>query len=122
MPKPACTFTAACKAGVALNLATPLTALDWVLNEADLVLLLATNPGFSGQKHLPATAAKTARLCEMLVSAGSAAVIMVDGGIKRKILPGLVEAGAAPLWLATRSSNILKALLQVFDRCAIFDL
>jgi len=94
MPKPACTFTAACKAGVALNLATPLTALDWVLNEADLVLLLATNPGFSGQKHLPATAAKTARLCEMLVSAGSAAVIMVDGGIKRKILPGLVEAGA----------------------------
>ena len=83
-----------CKAGVALNPGTPLSVLEWVLDQVDLVLLLATNPGFSGQKHLPGTTIKTAQLREMLGFAGSAAMIMVDGGINREILPGLVDAGA----------------------------
>jgi ribulose-phosphate 3-epimerase len=83
-----------CKAGVALNPGTPLNVLEWVLDQTDLVLLLSTNPGFSGQKYLPATTRRVACLHEMLETAGSKAIIMVDGGINPELMPELVAAGA----------------------------
>jgi ribulose-phosphate 3-epimerase len=82
-----------CKAGVALNPGTSLYELDWVLDQVDQVLLLATNPGASGQKYLPGTTEKIARLAGLLRDAGSPALIQVDGGINRNTLPEVVQAG-----------------------------
>ena len=86
--------TAGCKAGVALNPATPLHVLEWVWDHVDLVLLLATNPGFSGQKYLPQTTAKIAGLDNMIHAAGSQAILQVDGGVNANTLVEISAAGA----------------------------
>ena len=83
-----------CKAGVALNPATSLHVLEWVLEQVDLVLLLATNPGFSGQKYLPQTTAKIAGLHDMIQAADSQVMIQVDGGINSETIPDVIAAGA----------------------------
>ncbi|PKO12948.1 MAG: ribulose-phosphate 3-epimerase [Chloroflexi bacterium HGW-Chloroflexi-10] len=84
-----------CKAGVALNPATSLDVLDWVVDEVDMLLLLATNPGFSGQQFLPATLIKTAMLAEKLKKAGSSALIQVDGGVNSETIIPLIHNGAS---------------------------
>ena len=83
-----------CKTGVALNPATPLQVLEWVLEQVDLVLLLATNPGFSGQKYLPKTTAKIAKLHEMIRAANSQVIIQVDGGINTETITDVIASGA----------------------------
>ncbi len=83
------------KAGAALNPATPLSALEYVLNDVDMVLLMSVNPGFGGQKFLPATYAKLRRLRAMLNSSGNSdCLVQVDGGVDIENTPLLVEAGA----------------------------
>lgn len=83
------------KAGAALNPATPLSALDYVLDDVDMVLVMSVNPGFGGQKFLPATLRKVAELRAKLNAAGRAdCLIQADGGVNLDNTGALVEAGA----------------------------
>ena len=82
------------KAGVALNPATPLSVLDYVLDETDMILLMSVNPGFGGQPYIPAVTGKIRDLREKLAAAGRQMDIEVDGGINLKNLSGILDAGA----------------------------
>ncbi|MDR2051517.1 MAG: ribulose-phosphate 3-epimerase [Deltaproteobacteria bacterium] len=82
------------RCGAALNPATPLQALDYVLPELDLVLLMSVNPGFGGQSLLPMIYAKIRDLKRRLESCGSGALIQVDGGVEPANAALLLRAGA----------------------------
>ena len=83
------------KAGAALNPSTPLSVLDYVLEDVDMVLIISVNPGFGGQKFLPATFRKVAELRAKLNAAGrSDCLVQVDGGVNVDNTGALVEAGA----------------------------
>lgn len=82
-------------AGVALNPATPLTALDEILPYLDLVLVMSVNPGFGGQKYIPASTGKIARLRSLLDERGLGHVhVQVDGGVKAENVREVALAGA----------------------------
>jgi len=83
-----------CKAGAALNPATPVESLQEVVHLLDLVLVLGNNPGFSGQRWLPEMAGKINRMAQFLERAGSSAIIQVDGGITAETLNDAWLAGA----------------------------
>ena len=86
------------RAGVAINPATPLVALEEILIYLDLVLLLSVNPGFGGQVYIPASTRRIARLREMLDERGLTQVdIEVDGGIKPDNAAEVVLAGGSVL-------------------------
>lgn len=85
------------KAGVALNLHTPVSVLSDVLSELDLVLVMSVNPGFGGQKFIERTYQKVRDLAAMRLSADADFVIEVDGGVGLQNAPLLVEAGADAL-------------------------
>lgn len=82
------------KAGVALNPATPLSAIENVLDVADLILLMSVNPGFGGQKFIENTIKKVTTLRSMLKEAKSDALIEIDGGVNADTGARLVAAGA----------------------------
>ena len=83
------------KAGVALNPSTPPEALEYVLDDLDLVLVMSVNPGFGGQAFIPSAYAKLRRLRAML---GARAVeVSVDGGVKVEHVKPLAEHGATTL-------------------------
>jgi len=82
------------KAGVAINPATSLTAIEEVAADVDYVLVMSVNPGFGGQAFLPRSASKIRNLRAMLDRAGNAAPIAVDGGIDLETVGRVVEAGA----------------------------
>lgn len=85
------------KAGVALNPATPLSALEEVLPLLDLVLIMSVNPGFGGQTYIPGSTDKIRRMRAQLDAIGSAAELEVDGGIKAHNAAEVVAAGATIL-------------------------
>jgi len=85
------------KAGVTLNPATPLTVLEEILPEIDLVLIMSVNPGFGGQSYIPGSTQKIHRLRQMLNAINSAAWLEVDGGIKSDNAREIVNAGATVL-------------------------
>ncbi len=83
------------KSGVALNPSTPLSVLDYVMDDVDMVLIMSVNPGFGGQKFLPATFRKISELRAKLDAAGrSDCLIQVDGGCCVENTAELVKAGA----------------------------
>lgn len=82
------------KAGVALNPATPLSAVEWVLEQADMILLMSVNPGFGGQTYIPYVTEKIRRLRRMLGERGLETDIEVDGGIGLDNGPEVLAAGA----------------------------
>jgi len=82
------------RAGVALNPSTPLGSLEEILPEVDFVLVMSVNPGFAGQKFLPASLDKIRRLRDTLRSRGLGAGIQVDGGVHVGNIRSVVEAGA----------------------------
>ncbi|MCI8958821.1 MAG: ribulose-phosphate 3-epimerase [Lachnospiraceae bacterium] len=82
------------KAGVALNPATSLKVLDYILPQVDMVLLMSVNPGFGGQKFLPYTLTKVQKLRERILQQGLDVDIQVDGGIGPGNARQVVEAGA----------------------------
>lgn len=82
------------KAAVALNPATPLECLDYVLEDLDMVLLMTVNPGFGGQKFIPSCFNKINRLKKIVDERKPGLDIEVDGGIKLDNLPQVVAAGA----------------------------
>ena len=81
------------KAGVTLNPATPISVLEDIIHDIDMVLLMGVNPGFGGQKFIANTINKVKRLRQMIDKAKSDALIEVDGGVQAKTAPILVEAG-----------------------------
>jgi len=81
-------------AGVALNPATPPALLSYVLDDVDVVLVMTVNPGFGGQKFLPAAGDKVADLARLRQNEGGAFLISVDGGVDERTAPGLVRDGA----------------------------
>ncbi len=83
-----------CKAGVVLNPGTPVGALEAVLGEADLVLVMSVNPGFGGQKFIPESLARIREIRKMLDALGSSAWLEVDGGVSAETISHLKEAGA----------------------------
>lgn len=86
------------QAGLALNPATPLSCLDYVMADVDMVLIMGVNPGFSGQSFLPATMQKVSALRQMLDTNGYEGVaIQVDGGVDPNNTPELVRRGAEVL-------------------------
>ncbi len=86
------------RAGVALNPATPLTAVEEVLDDLDLLLIMTVNPGFGGQAFIPGSLDKVARARRMVEERRPGEVdIEVDGGVSVRTAPGLVRAGATVL-------------------------
>ncbi len=83
-----------CRAGVALNPATPLSAIGEVLDNIDLVLIMSVNPGFGGQSFIPHSIDKIRRTRLLLDERRSAAVLEVDGGINRETIGSVWNAGA----------------------------
>ena len=82
------------KAGVALNPATPVTALEQIAGDVDYVLVMTVNPGFGGQTFIPRSESKVRAVRDLLDRAGSVAPIEVDGGIDLRTAPRIVAAGA----------------------------
>lgn len=82
------------KAGVVLNPATPLSSLEYILEDVDMVLLMCVNPGFGGQKYIPQMTAKIKALKEMIDAKGLSVDIEVDGGITPDNVGMVLEAGA----------------------------
>jgi len=81
-------------AGVVLNPATPVVALEEIAGDVDYVLVMTVNPGFGGQTFIPRSESKVRAVRELLGRSGSAAPIMVDGGIDVHTAPRIVAAGA----------------------------
>ncbi len=81
------------KAGVTLNPSTPVSMLEDIIQDVDMVLLMSVNPGFGGQAFIENTINKVKRLRRMIAEAGSKAVIEVDGGVQAETAPRLVAAG-----------------------------
>ncbi len=85
---------AGCKAGVALNPATPLCVLDYVLEKVDMVLLMTVNPGFGGQSYIEKSTDKIKDLKKKMEEAGVSCDIEVDGGVNSKTIDTVLAAGA----------------------------
>ncbi len=82
------------KPGVALNPATPLSMIEWVLKDVDLVLVMSVNPGFGGQRFIPESLQKIRDLNSMIDSKNLNVLIEVDGGVNRDTIRSVSEAGA----------------------------
>jgi ribulose-phosphate 3-epimerase len=82
------------KAGAVLNPATPLSTLDCILPELDLVLLMSVNPGFGGQSFIPSAMDKIRQLRKRIDALGLSTEIEVDGGVKPENAASIADAGA----------------------------
>lgn len=81
------------KAAVTLNPSTPVSSLEDIIGDIDMVLLMSVTPGFGGQKFIENTIAKIKRLKKLITETGSSALIQVDGGVQNETAPRLVAAG-----------------------------
>lgn len=86
--------SAGMKAGVALNPHTPVSLLEDIVSDADMILIMSVNPGFGGQRFIENSVEKVVRLREMIDRKGASAWIQVDGGVNVETGRRLVEAGA----------------------------
>lgn len=82
------------KASVTLNPSTPVSMLEDIIYDVDMVLLMSVNPGFGGQKFIENTIRKVKRLRKMIDDAGTHTLIEIDGGVQGETAPRLVKAGA----------------------------
>jgi ribulose-phosphate 3-epimerase len=90
-----------CKAGIVINPGTPVNRIEAVIPLIDYVLVMTVNPGFSGQKFIPAAVQKISQVRQLLDLQGSNAPIEVDGGITAETLPAVYTAGARLIVAAT---------------------
>ena len=81
------------KAGVTLNPSSPVSLLEDIIDDVDMVLLMSVNPGFGGQKFIENTIRKVKSLRKLIKESNSKALIEVDGGVQGETAPRLVEAG-----------------------------
>lgn len=108
------------KTGVALNPATPVSALDCVLDQVDMVLIMSVNPGFGGQRFIPYTLEKVRSLRKRMNLLGLHTDIQVDGGISLSNVGEVIEAGANVIVAgsAVYSGNVagnVRAFLRKFE-------
>jgi ribulose-phosphate 3-epimerase len=89
------------KAGVALNPATPVDHLEYVLGDIDLILIMTVNPGFGGQKFLESVVPKIRKARQMIDDAGLDIMLEVDGGVDGDTASAVIEAGARVLVAGT---------------------
>lgn len=94
------------KAAVTLNPSTPVSVLEDIIGDVDMVLLMSVNPGFGGQRFIVNTLSKVKRLRELINKHNSKALIEVDGGVQADTAPNLVQAGVDVL---VSGSYIFKA-------------
>jgi len=99
--------------GVALNPATPVETLDYVLEDIDLLLIMTVNPGFVSQKLVPATLRKIEHAHHLIEQRGLAIDIQVDGNVSWENAAKMVRAGAN--WLVGGTSSIFAPGLAVTD-------
>ncbi|MDW7998540.1 MAG: ribulose-phosphate 3-epimerase, partial [Thermodesulfovibrio sp.] len=82
------------RAGVSLNPATSINAIEEIINDVDLILVMSVNPGFGGQKFIPSSIDKIKRIKKMILSREISTLIEVDGGVKLENAKKIVHAGA----------------------------
>ncbi|MFO7929964.1 MAG: ribulose-phosphate 3-epimerase [Thermodesulfobacteriota bacterium] len=82
-----------CRPGVVVNPATPLSDLDWILEDIDFVLLMGVNPGFGGQSFIRSTLDKVHALKQTIVRKGLSTLIQLDGGVNRETIAEIAAAG-----------------------------
>ncbi|MFW2436498.1 MAG: ribulose-phosphate 3-epimerase [Parvibaculales bacterium] len=92
---------AGCKVGVSLNPATPVSVLDHLLNDIDLVLVMSVNPGFGGQSFIASQLDKIRDIRSRITASGRAIELEVDGGINRETAGAAIAAGADVLVAGT---------------------
>lgn len=92
---------AGCRAGISLNPATPVSALDELLDDIDLVLVMSVNPGFGGQKFIRSQLEKISRIRRRIDDAGRAIELEVDGGVNAGNAGEIIAAGADVLVAGT---------------------
>ncbi|MBC2732954.1 MAG: ribulose-phosphate 3-epimerase [Desulfobacteraceae bacterium] len=80
--------------GVVLNPTTPLTAIEWILEDVEFVMLMSVNPGFGGQKFIPATLEKIRQLRTLIGKRRLSTLIEIDGGVNRTTIADIAAAGA----------------------------
>lgn len=108
--------SAGCKAGICLNPGTPLSMVEELLDDLDMIVIMSVNPGYGGQKFIPNSLDKIARLKAMLTKAGSKAEIEVDGGVTVDNCRALAEAGADVLVAGSavyKAQNITEAIRKL---------
>ena len=81
------------RSGVALNPATPVETLQWVLEDLDFVLVMSVNPGFGGQQFIPSALDKVARLKTMIRERGLSTLIQIDGGVNAGTIGRISQSG-----------------------------
>ncbi len=89
------------KAGVVFNPSTPVEAVEWMLDDVDLLLVMSVNPGYGGQSFLASQLAKIERLRRMIDAAGLDIVLEVDGGVTAETARRCLDAGADALVAGT---------------------
>lgn len=81
------------KSGVALNPATPVESLQWILDELDFVLIMSVNPGFGGQKFIPSALEKVGQLKKIILERGLPTLIQIDGGVNAGTIGRISQSG-----------------------------
>ncbi|HWA21251.1 MAG TPA: ribulose-phosphate 3-epimerase [Caulobacterales bacterium] len=89
------------KAGVSLNPATPIEAVDYLLGDIDLVLVMTVNPGFGGQSFIESQLPKIEKLRKLIDASGRKVILEVDGGVNEQTAPRVIAAGADALVAGT---------------------
>ena len=113
------------KAGIAMNPATPLSALDWIITDIEMVVLMAINPGIVGHKVIPSIIDKTKQLRQYAIEHGNPNLLIeIDGGVTFETAPKFIEAGADILVCGTGTifrpqedsiSNKIQQLRNLFN-------
>jgi ribulose-phosphate 3-epimerase len=109
------------RAGLALNPGTPVALIEEVVDDLDLVLVMSVNPGFGGQRYIPAATGKIRKVRALLDARGSQAVLEVDGGITVETIRQAWEAGAGTFVAGTAvfgESDPAAAIARLRQACA----
>lgn len=86
-----------CKAGVVFNPSTDVSAIEWIIEDIDLVLVMSVNPGFGGQSFIASQLRKVETLRRMIDASGCDIILEVDGGVTPETAPKCIAAGATAL-------------------------
>lgn len=81
------------RAGAVLNPSTPLSSIEWIIEEVDFIMIMSVNPGFGGQNFIPNSLDKVGALRKMIRDRGLATLIEIDGGVNEKTIKNISDAG-----------------------------
>lgn len=113
-----------CRPGIALNPSTPLSAIEWLVEHVDYVLIMSVNPGFGGQSLIPNTLEKIRRLRSTIDDRGLSTLIQIDGGVNEDTIASISEAGVDAFVAGSAifgSVNYRKAIQSFRDKISLPD-